>query len=167
MSWNNSGLTDDEALAFMEAVNKAMKPNLDDAKGAARQALLEQFERDGKTDRQGIFIDGEKVGDTSLRYTGGKITIKPGYEAEALEHLYELGLTQMVPAKGWEERFTRIGSEIADVETGEIVTWAEFTPKTAGTAVIKGFKPETVFAALMAMLGSGGVTSLLLGEGVL
>lgn len=163
MGWNKTPLTDDEALALMEAVNKAMKPNLDDAKNEARQRLLDQFAEDGKTDRQGIFIDGEKVGDVSIRYNGGTVAIVPGMEAEALAYLKRIGLTKVIPAKGWEGRFSRVGDAVADNETGEIVDWAWFQPKTAGTAAVSGCKPDAVFPALKAKLGTQSVAGLLLG----
>lgn len=154
-------LTSDERLALLNAMSKAIEPELNQAKGEARQQLLGQFAEDGKTDRQGIFIDGEKVGEVTIRYQGGKAAIVPGYETEALAYLYKRGLVE--PKKGWEKAFTRVGETVVDSSTGEIVTWAEWEPKTAGTAMVLGCKPTEVFPAIRNKLGASPM-SLLEGE---
>ena len=160
--WNRSGLTDDEALAAMEAISKAMKPNLDMAKMEARQALLEQAE-EGKADRRPILIDGQKVGEVGVSYAKPSIEIAPGYEDNALKALRELGLTKEVPVSGWQSHFTRVGDAIANIETGEIASWAQFVPGGAKSAAVRGCKPEDVFPAMQAKLGDGGLNRLLLG----
>lgn len=154
-------LTNDERLALLNAMDKAIGPALDRAKADARRELLEQNQADGKTDRQGIFIDGEKVGETVISYQGGRPAIIPGYEAEALAYLASKGLVE--PRKGWEKSFNRVGQVIADADTGEVVNWAEWEPKTASSARVLGCKPQDVFPAIKNKLGASPM-SLLEGE---
>lgn len=160
--WNNSGLPDDEALAFLIAVDKAIADKLADGKAEARQAILERYGDDG-TDRRAIKVNGEKVGTVSVSYSKPKISIKPGYEAEALDALASMGLTETVPVRGWESRLEIDGERVYVPATGELADWAMVTPAQAKNATVRGCEPSKVFPAMQAKLSQA--SALLLGEG--
>ena len=94
-------MTRDERLALMVAVEKAIKPQVADAKADAKAELLEAYERD-HTDRRALVVGDEKVGEVGIVRRAGRPRIAPGHEAEAMSYLRSKGLTVEVPAEGWE-----------------------------------------------------------------
>jgi hypothetical protein len=101
-------ITKDEQLAFLTALDKRIKPALDDAKAEARQSLMDAFAQDG-TDRRAILVGGEKVGEVGISYSKAAPYIYAEQMNAALEFLRQVGLVQEAPAKGWEEQFDLIG----------------------------------------------------------
>lgn len=120
-------LTDSERLALLTALDKRLKPQLVEAKDAARQSLLEAQAVDG-TDRRAIMVNGVKVGEVGVSYTKAAPYIRPERMNDAIECLAELGLVDTVPAKGWESHFTYAGGRVICTDTGETVDWAGWEP---------------------------------------
>lgn len=154
-------ITKDEKLAFLEALQKRMKPVLDDAKAQARQELLESFETT-HADRRAILVHGEKVGEVGVSYSSAAPYIHPERYGDAVAFLSEYGLTEATPVKGWEKQFELIGGNVVYKPTGEIVDWAGWSPKAPKTASVRGCKPEDVIKAFgnalpdaTALLGAG------------
>lgn len=140
-------MTKNEKLAFLKALEKMVKKELSVIEAEAKDEVMAGYIRDGR-DRYSIIIGDAKVGEIGLSYSKAKPAIKPGCELAALVYLGEHGLTELKPVKDWEKRFERIGFNIVDKETGEVVDWAEWLPKTANTAAIRDCKPEDVIPAL-------------------
>ena len=74
-----SSLTADERLALLNAMSKAVKPRLDEAKAEAQDGLMDRFAEDG-TDRRAIMVGGEKVGEVGMSFTKAAPAVKPGHE---------------------------------------------------------------------------------------
>lgn len=157
-----TGLTHDERLAVLNAMSKQLDPMLKDAKNEARQELMEGYDRDG-CDRRAIKVNGEKVGEVGMSYTTPKPCIVPGREAEAVEFLRPLGLTEEAPKKGWEKRFAQAGEFVIHSETGEFCDWARWEGRMPKTAVVRGCEPADVMPAIQRKLGPGGIAALLEG----
>ena len=155
-------MTRDERLALMVAVEKAIKPQVADAKAEAKADLLEAYGMD-HTDRRALVVGDEKVGEVGIVRRPPKPRIAPGHEAEALSYLRAKGLTVEVPAEGWEKRFSEAANHAYDVETGEMVGFLDWGEPTL-SASVRGCKPEDVAAAFGARLGSASVAGLLGGE---
>lgn len=155
-------VTRDEELAFLKALQKQVKARLDVLEAEAKDEVLAGYIEDG-TDRRSIIINGAKVGEIGLSYNKAKPAIIPGRELEALVYLGDRGMTHLEPNKDWEKRFTRAGSKVVDIDTGEVVEWAEWLPQTAKTAAIRGCKPQDVLDALGAKLQGMPVAGLLEG----
>lgn len=161
-------MTRDEKLAFLKALEKMVKKELSIIEAEAKDEVMAGFIRDGR-DRYPIIIHDQKVGHIALKYSTAKVSIKPGWEREAMTYLEDCGLIQYKPATGWEKRFTRVGTNIMDKQTGEIVDFLEWLPKVASTAEIRDCNPEDVLPALEAegfafnSMLSGFVTGLLEG----
>lgn len=156
-------ITKDEQLAFLTALDKRIKPALDDAKAEARQSLMDAFAQDG-TDRRAILVGGEKVGEVGISYSKAAPYIYAEQMNAALEFLRQVGLVQEAPAKGWEEQFDLIGGKVVYKPTGEVVEWAGWNPKAAKTAAIRGCKPEDVMRAFGPRLQSMDAIAMLDGE---
>lgn len=155
-------MTRDERLALMVAVEKAIKPQVADAKAEAKAELLEAYGRD-HTDRRALVVGDEKVGEVGIVRRAPKPRIKPWREAEAISYLRSKGLTVEVPAEGWEKRFSEAARYAYDVETGEMVDWLEWEEQPLSAAV-RGCKPDDVADAFGPRLGSASVAGLLGGE---
>lgn len=155
-------ITRDEELAFLKALQKQVKARLDTLEAEAKDEVMRGFIDDGR-DRRPIIIEGVKVGEISLSYSKPKAAIRPGFERDALTYLDSCGLVEYKPATGWEKRFARVGSQVVDQDTGEVVEWAEWIPAVASTAAIRGCKPQDVLNALGAKLQSLPIAGLLEG----
>lgn len=155
-------LTNDEQLALLSAMDKRIKPALDDAKSAARNALLEDFQQTGN-DRHAILVAGQKVGDVGISYSKAQPVIKSDQMAEALAFLGSLGLTETSPAKGWENHFAKAGDDIICTDTGEVVGFLLWQPSMAKTAAVRGCKPEDVLTAFQGQLPTEEIIGLLKG----
>ena len=156
-------ITKDEQLAFLTALDKRIKPALDDAKSEARQSLMDAFAQDG-TDRRAILVGGEKVGEIGVSYSKAAPYIYREQMDKALDFLRQVGLVQETPAKGWEQSFDLIGGKVVYKPTGEVVEWAGWNPKAAKTAAVRGCKPEDVMRAFGPRLASVDAVALLDGE---
>lgn len=156
-------ITKDERLAFLAALDKRVKPALEDAKAEARAEIMDRYAEDG-TDRKAILVGGEKVGEVGISYSKAAPYIYREQMADALEFLRQVGLVQETPAKGWEEQFDLIGGKVVYKPTGEVVEWAGWNPKAAKSAAVRGCKPEDVMRALGPRLQSMDAVALLDGE---
>ncbi|NCA32153.1 hypothetical protein [Adlercreutzia muris] len=160
-----SSLTADERLALLNAMAKAVKPRLDEAKAEAQDGLMDRFAEDG-TDRRAIMVGGEKVGEVGMSFTKAAPAVKPGHEREALEAAIEMGLVDWskVPSvlvKDWQKRFSRVGDAVVEARSAELIDWLEWTPSRAKGASVRGCAPDVVLPALTAKLGTGGIAALL------
>lgn len=156
-------VTKDERLAFLVALDKRVKPALDDAKNEAREGLMGAFAEDG-TDRRAILVGGEKVGEVGVSYSKAAPFIYRERMADAMEFLRQVGLIEESPAKGWETKFDLIGGQVVYKPTGEVVDWAGWQPRAAKGASVRGCKPEDVMRAFGPRLLSVDATALLDGE---
>ncbi len=156
-------LTNSERLALLVALDKQIKPALDDAKDYERQSLLEANADDG-TDRRAIMVNGVKVGEVGVSYTKAAPYIRPERMNDAIECLAEIGLVDTVPAKGWESHFTYAGGRVICTDTGETVDWAGWEPSAAKSASVRGCKPEDVMEAFGERLTAVDPIALLGGD---
>lgn len=156
-------ITKDERLAFLAALDKRVKPALEDAKAEARAEIMDRYAEDG-TDRKAILVGGEKVGEVGISYSKAAPYIYREQMDKALDFLRQVGLVQEAPAKGWEQSFDLIGGKVVYKPTGEVVEWAGWNPKAAKTAAVRGCKPEDVMRAFGPRLASVDAVALLDGE---
>lgn len=156
-------LTKDENLALLCALDKVIKPKLDDAKQDAKYQLMESFEATG-ADRKAILVDGTKVGEVGMSYSTAKPVPKIGYESDFLDYLESLGLTERTPKKGWEKQFSRAGDAVIHSNSGEIADCMEWEPSRVKTAAVRGCKPEEVLNALSGKLQGTNPFALLTEE---
>lgn len=156
-------LTKDENLALLCALDKVIKPKLDDAKQDAKYQLMESFEAAG-ADRKAILVDGTKVGDVGMSYSTAKPVPKIGYESDFLDYLESLGLTERTPVKGWEKQFSRAGNSVIHTNSGEIADCMEWEPSRVKSAAVRGCKPDDVLNALQGKLVGTNPFALLMEE---
>lgn len=156
-------ITKDERLAFLAALDKRVKPALDDAKAEARAEIMDRYAEDG-TDRKAILVGGEKVGEVGISYAKAAPYIYREQMPAALEFLRQVGLVQESPAKNWEKQFDLIGGKVVYKPTGEVVEWAGWNPKAAKTAAIRGCEPEDVMRAFGPRLEGADAIAVLDGE---
>ena len=159
-----SEMTDDMKLAGLMAIEKVIGPELADAKGEARDALLALQEQTG-ADRRAIEVGGEKVGEVGISYAKPRPAIAPGHEEEALDLLESMGLTERKPIKGWEQAFAHVDGHMVATETGETTDAIEWQGGYAKAASVRGCKPEVVIPRMRAALGDVDVFAALLGGG--
>ena len=157
------GITKDEKLALLCAIDKRVSPALKDAKDEARAEIMGAYAEDG-TDRKAILVGEEKVGEVGVSYSKASPYIYADRMADALEFLRQVGLVDETPAKGWEQSFDLVGGQIVYKPTGEVVEWAGWQPKAAKSASVRGCKPEDVLRAFGARLASVDAVTLLDGE---
>lgn len=160
-----SSLTADERLALLNAMSKAVKPRLDEAKAEAQDGLMDRFAEDG-TDRRAIMVGGEKVGEVGMSFSRAAPAVKPGHEREALEAAVEMGLVDWskvssILVRDWQKRFSRVGDAVVEAQSAELIDWLEWQPSRANGASVRGCAPDVVLPALTAKLGPGGIAALL------
>ncbi len=143
-------MTPSERLATLVAMEKQLKPILDDAKSEARQYLMDVHDQCG-ADRIPISVGKQKVGEIGLSYSKEKVTIDPNNRKAAMNILEELGLTEQIPVKGWESHFEMIGGQIMSKDTGEVVDGFLIEEPTVKAAAIRGCKPDDVAKAFNAL----------------
>lgn len=165
----SSEITPDERLALLNAMSKAVKPQLDEAKREAQEGLMDRFAEDG-TDRRAIMVGGAKVGEIGMSFTKAAPAIRPGHEREALEAAIEMGLVDWtkvaaVLVRDWQKRFSRVGDAVVEAQSAELIDWLEWEPSRAKGASVRGCAPEDVLPALTSKLGPGGIAALLEGGG--
>ena len=148
--------TQDERLAVLTAMQKQIKPALDEAKGIARQEIMDGF-AETHTDRRAIIVGDEKVGEIGI--------LKERMD-EAVAFLDSIGMVDIVPKKGWEAHFAKAGDKVVCTDTGETVDWAMWCPKSPKTAAVRGCAPEDVMQALGPRV-EGMSAAALLGDGEL
>lgn len=157
-------LTPNEALALGIALEKQLKPLVNDAKGNAKLRLFAVNEEYG-ADSMEIKVGNTKVGKVSLRGGGSEVSIWPGNEADALAFLREHGLTVETPVKGWQDAFTCVQGKPIFTETGEDGEEHGFCmSEKAVTAAITGCAPKDVMPAFVAKFGTVPMAGLL-GDG--
>ena len=156
-------LTSDERLALLVALDKQLKPQLDDAKQEAKYQLMDSFEATG-ADRKAILVDGTKVGEVGMSYSTAKPAPKIGYESDFLDYLESLGLTERTPVKGWEKQFSRAGDSVINTNSGEIADCMEWEPSRVKSAAVRGCKPDDVLNALQGKLAGTNPFALLMEE---
>ena len=74
-----------------------------------------------------------------------------------------MGLTEEVPAKGWEDAFTAVAGTVVAKDTGEAVDWAAWEPERPKGASVRIGEPQKVLDAFGARLSDGGPLALLEG----
>lgn len=153
-------ITKDERLAFLAALDKRVKPALDEAKSEARAEIMDAYAENG-TDRKAILVGGEKVGEVGISYSKAAPYIYAEQAGAALDFLRPLGLTEESPKRGWEKDFDLVGGQVVYKPTGEVVEWAGWNPKAAKTAAVRGCKPEDVMRAFGPRLASVDAIALL------
>lgn len=158
-----SEITKSEHLALLVAMDKRIAPELKLAKDEARQEIMDSYAKDG-TDRRAILVGGEKVGEIGVSYSKPAPFIYAERMAEALDFLESVGLTERVPAKGWEREFERVGGEVVHKGTGEVVPWAGWQGKAPKAAAIRGCEPGDVLRAFGPRLYGPEVLALMEGR---
>ena len=101
--------TQDERLAVLTAMQKQIKPALDEAKAIARQEIMEGF-AETHTDRRAIIVGDEKVGEIGISYSKAAPVILKERMDEAVAFLDSIGMADIVPKKGWEAHFAKAGT---------------------------------------------------------
>lgn len=150
----------DEELAMLVALQKKVEKRLDELKGAAKDELMDAYEKNG-IDRRSIKANGSPIGKVSIRFTKAKPIINPARKAQALEALTAMGLTEVVPVKGWEKRFTHCGDIVLDAESGELAEWANWEIEKPYCAKVTGCNPEDVLDAMSTKLQGENIIGLL------
>ena len=156
-------ITKDERLAFLAALDKRVKPALEDAKAEARAEIMDRYAENG-TDRKAILVGGEKVGEVGISYSKPAPFIYAEQMPAALEFLSQDGIVLATPARGWANRCDIKGGRVVYKPTGEVVEWAGWNPKAAKTAAVRGCKPEDVLRAFGNRIASVDAIALLDGE---
>lgn len=155
-------LTNDEQLALLVAMDKRLKPALDDAKSEARARLMDGFGKTGD-DRHAIRVGTEKVGEVGISYSKAEPVIMADKQEEALDYLRSIGLTTESPSTGWQRHFALVGDKVVCTDTGEAVDFLLWQPSAAKNAVVRGCKPEDVLGAFQGRLPSEQIMALIEG----
>ena len=158
----NGGLTRDERLALLVAMENVLKPQVEAAKDEARDDMVAEFARTYSKSRA-LFAGGEKVGTVSVRLGSAKPQIAAGREDEAMEWLRKRKLTEERPAKGWEGHVAVAGGKVLDPVTGEVLGFFVAVPPKV-TAAVTGCEPGKVAEALGPALSGQTVAGLLAGR---
>ena len=158
----NGGLTRDERLAVLVAMEKVLETQVEEAKAEARDDLVAEFARTYSKSRP-LFAGGEQVGKVSVKIADAKPQIAAGREAEAMEYLRKRKLTEERPAKGWERRVAVEGGHVLDPVTGEVLGFFVAVPPKV-TAAVTGCEPGKVAQALGPALSGQTVAGLLAGR---
>lgn len=157
--------TQDERLAVLTAMQKQIEPALKEANGIARQEIMDGF-AETHTDRRAIIVGDEKVGEIGISYSKAAPVILKERMDEAVAFLDSIGMVDIVPKKGWEAHFAKAGDKVVCTDTGEMVDWAMWCPKSPKTAAVRGCDPEDVMQALGPRV-EGMSAAALLGDGEL
>lgn len=153
-------LTADERLALLAAIDKKVGPALKDAKSEACAGLMERCAEDG-TDRRAVTVGGAKVGTVGVSYAKARPVIVD--MPAALACLREMGLTEEVPAKGWEGSFACVAGTVVAEDTGEACAWAAWEPERPKGASVRIDAPQKVLDAFGARLAGTDPLALLEG----
>lgn len=135
---------DIKRLAFLTATKKALEPALAAVRDDVREPLFQRFQADRDNNKQDILYGSEKVGTAVVWCKGGRVSIKPGCEDDAIVALRALGLVNEIPARGWDKRFGEFDGSIISLDTGEVVDWACWEPREPKSLAVLGCKPDTV-----------------------
>lgn len=173
--------------AILLALQKAIKPEADQARNEANSALQELYEQTG-ADRVQVKLGEVEVGTFSLTFdddgycitdretfddfciTNGfaheELVIKDGYKLQAAEelavHCPEGVERRIVLDKGKDKLFKNIDGVFVVDGTNEVIPGIDPKPKAVKGAQMRGCKPEDVLPALKGL--GVGVEQLLLGE---
>lgn len=154
-----------EKLAVLTAVSKALEEPLNLAKLDAKYEMQDLYIEHGVTQKV-MEIDGEKVGTISFTPPKRTFEIDPNEKQTALEWLYENGLAELKPVKGWQEHFIESwGHGYVHIETGEKIPWIVDSEKSGYSTVRLSMKPNEVLNRADKML-KGGIAGLLGGGDV-
>lgn len=156
-------LTADEELAMLEALQKQIETRLKELKGAAKDELMAAYDENG-VDRRSIKANGSPIGKVSIKFTKAKPVINPSRRGQALDALTAMGLTEVVPVKGWEKQFTHCGDVVLDGESGELAEWAMWETEKPYCAMVTGCKPQDVLDAMSPKLQGENIIGLLGGK---
>ena len=137
----------DEECALVLALDKELGPKVKAVKEQMREELLLLEESSG-VERIACKVGGVKVGEVGIRRGKPKVSIMPGMERDAIAMLDSMGLCELRPVKGWEERFQVVGHDVVDGD-GEVVDCLTFS-EPATTAAVRGFKVDGVRDAFQA-----------------
>lgn len=137
----------DEECALVLALDKELGPKVKAVKEQMRDELLCLEESSG-VERIACKVGGVKVGEVGVRRGKPKVSIMPGMERDAIALLDSMGLCELRPVKGWEERFQVVGHAVVD-EDGEVIDCLTFS-EPATTAAVRGFKVDDVRDAFQA-----------------
>ena len=140
-------MDNDYQLALLSALDKRIKPRLEEAKAQAKYALMEQNQTDG-TDRRAIRINDVKVGEVGISYSKAKPICKPGREKAFEDWLLDNGLATVSPIKGWENAVAHAGNAVLDKTSGEILDFLDWQASLPLSAAVRGCKPEDVLEAI-------------------
>lgn len=138
-----------ERIAALKALKGMVDEALKDEEAGLKSQLLEAYEETG-VDRLTVRVGNVEVGKATVTPASESAQIVPGREAEALEFLGQLGLTETTPVKGWEKQFECIGGLAVHKATGELSEAIEYRPAKAAYVRLTGFKPEVVKSAFRA-----------------
>ena len=157
-----SSFTDSERLAALVVIDRRIRAELEELKSGMREDVLESA-RGGESDRKPILVGDVKVGEVGASYSKPRPYIHADQMDRAIAYLDELGLTEKVPAKGWESHFSNVGGRVFHTDTAEVVTWAGWEPSRPNGASLRGFKDEDVLSAFGPRLASTDPLSLMEG----
>lgn len=153
-------LTDDERIVLASLFKREVCDLCDEINKEADERLLE-----AGADRRSLFVDGVKVGDFMAKYSKPALSIDPLHEAEAMEYLRGLGLTEEAPVKGWQSHFKARGThDVVCIDTGEAVGFlaVEEAKRSKGYPTVR--KKDEAKELLRLKIQDSNVMALLEGE---
>lgn len=153
-------LTDDERIVLASLFKREVCDLCDEINQEADERLLE-----AGADRRSLFVDGVKVGDFMAKYSKPALAIDPLHEAEAMEYLRGLGLTEEAPVKGWQSHFKARGThDVVCLDTGEAVGFlaVEEAKRSKGYPTVR--KKDEAKELLRLKIQDSNVMALLEGE---
>ena len=153
-------LTDDERIVLASLFKREVCDLCDEINQEADERLL-----DAGADRRSLFVDGVKVGDFMAKYSKPALSIDPLHEAEAMEYLRGLGLTEEAPVKGWQSHFKARGThDVVCLDTGEAVGFlaVEEAKRSKGYPTVR--KKDEAKELLRLKIQDSNVMALLEGE---
>ena len=149
-SSESARMTADEVFIARKAFEKLIKPAVKEAEQDLKEDMQRRYETDTSLSRA-LRFGGVEVGKVSRRVTSQKIRPKLGLEYVFIDYLKDMGLVDMVPRKGWENRFTVRDGVVFDRETGEVCDFLE-QPGEKTTWVVTGCEPDDVLPLMQPML---------------
>lgn len=175
-----------QKAAILTSLQKAIKPESDQARHDANEALRELYEQTG-TDRVRVKLGDVEIGTFSLTFEKDsfevtdraafddfclangfgheELFVKPEWKKQAAEELathYPEGVeTRVVLEKDMDKLFKNVDGVYVVDGTNEVIPGIRPKPKTIKNTQMRGCKPEDVIPALKGL--GVGVEQLLLG----
>lgn len=153
--------TNDERLALLVCIDKAIQPELKDAKAHAQIQMVELAEQ-GLADRKPVLVGGQKVGEVGVTYSSPKPVIIEA--APAMKFLAEHDLVSMQPVKDWERDFVQTGEAVVYAPTGEVVEGMQWEPARPKSATVRIKDTQAALNAFGDRLAGQDLNTLLLGS---